>query len=420
MGWENRHKNCQLFIVDPMRILFLSDNFPPENNAPSYRTYEHCKEWVNKGSAVTVITCFPNFPNGKIFKGYKNKFYEKEVIDGINVIRIWTYISKNQGFLKRTLDYMSFSVMSFIFGLFQKCDIIIGTSPQFFTVISASFLGFVKRKPWVFEVRDLWPESIVSVGMLNKKDIIYRLLEIIELLLYKSAKKIIVVTNSFKKVIEKKGIKSYKIEVVTNGVIFEKFKPRKKNNKLLSDLNLNQKIIVSYIGTHGMAHALNFILRCAKKIDLINIHFLFVGDGAEKNNLLKLKDELKLTNVTFLPSVSKSKINDYISITDISLINLKKDKNFETVIPSKIFENASMKKPILLGLEGEAKKIIESYNAGIAFLPEDEKSFIHSLKCIIVKDNYSKFQLGCEKLAKDFDRKSLAIKMYKSLIACFN
>ena len=151
-----------------MRILFLTDNFPPETNAPATRTYEHCLKWVKMGYKVTVITCFPNFPKGKVFEGYTNKLYQKEDIDGIRVIRVWTYISENNGFVKRIIDYVSFAVTSFLFGLFVKTDLIIATSPQFFTAISGRMLSVFKRIPWVMEVRDLWPDSIAAVGSMNK------------------------------------------------------------------------------------------------------------------------------------------------------------------------------------------------------------------------------------------------------------
>ena len=143
-----------------MRILFLTDNFPPEMNAPATRTWEHCKEWINLGVSVTVITCTPNFPEGKVYNGYKNKFLQTEIIDGIKVVRVWSFISANNGFLKRIIDYTSYAMMSFIVGLWYKCDVIIATSPQFFTALSGFTLSIFKRKPWIFELRDLWPESI--------------------------------------------------------------------------------------------------------------------------------------------------------------------------------------------------------------------------------------------------------------------
>lgn len=401
-----------------MKILFLTDNFPPEVNAPATRTYEHCKEWVKDGADVTVITCVPNFPQGKVYAGYKNKLFQKEVIDGINVIRVWSYITANEGFVKRTLDFISFSVTSFWAGLFQKTDLIVATSPQFFTALSGRTLAFWKRTKWVMEVRDLWPESIKTVGVLKDNPII-RYFEWEEKRCYKSAQKIVVVTDSFKKKLIARGVSEDKIFVVKNGVNRDLFKPIPKDKELLEELGLEGKKIIGYIGTHGMAHKLDFILQCAKLLEqdgYKEYHFIFIGTGAEKNNLLKLRNTLNVSNVTMLDPVSKKEVKRYISILDVALINLRKSDLFETVIPSKIFENAGMKIPILMGVKGEACEIVESYKAGICFEPEDVDDFQKKLHTILNESKlYIACQKGCVELAKDFDRKILARKMLNIL-----
>jgi len=202
-----------------MHILFLTDNFPPEVNAPASRTYEHSREWVKSGEQVTIITCAPNFPKGKVFPGYKNKLWQTEVIDGIKVIRVWTYITANEGFFKRTLDYLSFMISAVIASFFvKKVDVVIGTSPQFFTVCAAYLVGFFKRKPWVFELRDIWPESIKTVGAIKGSKVI-NFLQKIEIFLYRKANAIICVTNSFKKYLADKGIVSIKIFVIIKGFV---------------------------------------------------------------------------------------------------------------------------------------------------------------------------------------------------------
>lgn len=390
-----------------MRILFITDNFPPEVNAPATRTYEHCKEWVKQGYEVTVITCAPNFPVGKVYDGYKNKLIQRETIDGIKVVRVWTYIAANEGFLKRIIDYLSFMVMSFFAGLTVKTDCIIATSPQFFTAISGRWLSFWKRKPWVMEVRDLWPESIMAVGA-SKRTFIIRFFEWLEKRMYRTASKIVPVTDSFAKTIEEKhGIDKSKICVIKNGANLELFKPVPKNQQLLEQLNLKDKTIVGYIGTHGMAHALDFILNCAKNIDDPSIHFLFLGSGAKRKELLELKESLNLTNVTMLETVPKKEVKEYISILDIGLVNLKKSDTFLSVIPSKIFELAAMNKPILLGVEGESAKIVRDYGVGLTFIPENEEDF--QLKLKEIRNQSFDFQ----NLLKDFDRVNLADKMMR-------
>jgi glycosyltransferase involved in cell wall biosynthesis len=394
-----------------MRVLFLTDNFPPEVNAPATRTYEHCKEWVKKGVEVTVITCVPNFPQGVVYDGYKNRLYQKENIEGIKVIRVWSYMVVNKGFLKRTLDYISYSLAAFIAGLFIKTDLIIATSPQFFTAIAGRKLGFWKRTPWIMEVRDLWPESIKNVDAI-KDNFIIRLLEREELKCYEKAKAIITVTDTFKEVIVEKGIPENKFEVVKNGANLELYQPKKKNEIIIDKLNLKGKFILGYIGTHGMAHKLDFIINTAQKINDTTIHFLFIGDGAEKESIVDLSNKMNLKNTTFLDPIKKQDVADYISIIDIALIPLKKSELFKSVIPSKIFESAAMQKPILLGVDGESRGIIEKYNAGLYFEPENESDLIGKISILSSNNElYKELQIGCLDLARDFDRKLLADSM---------
>ena len=334
------------------------------------------------------------------------------MMDGIHVIRVWSYITANEGFIKRTLDYISFSVTSFLAGLFQQADIIIATSPQFFTALSGRTLSFWKRKPWIMEVRDLWPESIKTVGAMKDNPII-RYFEWEEKKCYRLEDKIVVVTDSFKKRLEEKNVIPNKIEVIKNGVDLTRFSPTAKDEKLLEELNLKGKKIIGYIGTHGMAHKLDFILQCAANMEgKNNYHFLFIGAGAEKKNLLKLKEQLKIMNVTMLDPVSKQEVKRYISILDIALINLRKSELFTTVIPSKIFENAGMEIPILMGVNGEARQIVESYQAGLCFEPESEEDFSRKLHLLLSDPVlYEQCKAGCRKLAHDFDRKQLAKRM---------
>ncbi|MEM9847881.1 MAG: glycosyltransferase, partial [Bacteroidota bacterium] len=187
---------------------------------------------------------------------------------------------------------------------------------------------------------------------------------------------------------------------------------------LLVKLGLENKFVIGYIGTHGLAHKLDFILQCASVKGLSDsFHFLFIGDGAQKSNLLRLKDKLGLKNISMCDPVPKSEVYEYISILDVALVNLRKSDTFKTVIPSKIFENAAMQKPILLGVEGESKEIIASYQAGLCFEPENQTEFISAInKLKNDKDFYSECVEGCKKLANDFDRIALANKMSNVLI----
>jgi glycosyltransferase involved in cell wall biosynthesis len=338
-----------------MKILFITDNFPPEVNAPATRTFEHCKEWVKSGVDVTVITCAPNFPQGKVYKGYKNRLVYKERIEGIKVVRVWTYMSPNKGKIKRSLDYMSFSLSSFLAGLFIKTDLIVATSPQILAALSGRGLSFVKRKPWVMEVRDLWPASVALVGEISAGNLL-RFLFWLEIKLYNSAKRIVVVTDSFRENIIGKGIEAKKIAVIKNGVNFDLYKNQPLDSELKSMLGLDGKFVFGYVGTHGLSHSLDFILNCVAQVKEADSHFLFIGSGAKKQELKLQAEQLALQNITFLEPVEKAEVWRYISLIDVMLVPLRKDELFKTVIPSKIFETAAMCTPILLGVDGEARK----------------------------------------------------------------
>ncbi len=238
-----------------MHILFLSDNFPPEVNAPASRTYEHCREWVRNGEQVTVITCAPNFPKGKLFPGYRNRLWQPETMDGIRVIRVWTYITANEGFARRVLDYVSFMLAASLAALFvRKIDVVVGTSPQFFTACAAWFVSGARRRPFVFELRDLWPETIealVAVKVTRVLDAFERL----EIFLYQRADRIVSVTNAFKRNLIERGIDGEKIRVVTNGVDLTRFTPQPRMRHCAQP-GLEGRFIAGYIGTLGLTHAL--------------------------------------------------------------------------------------------------------------------------------------------------------------------
>lgn len=341
-------------------------------------------------------------------------------MDGIRVIRVWSFIAANKGVAKRLIDFISFSVTSFLAGLRVKTDLIVATSPQFFTALSGRALSWFRRIPWVMEVRDLWPESIKAVGAAKMGPFI-RYFEWEEFRCYKSARKIIVVTDSFRERLIQRGIFKEKIEVVKNGCNRSLFHPIAKDQELLHGLGLQGKTVIGYIGTLGMAHKLDFILRCAKRLETdTHYHFLIMGDGARKDSLLKQKEELGLQNVTILPPVAKHLVSRYVSLLDVALINLRRSDTFLSVIPSKIFENAGMEIPILMGVQGEAQQLVEKYGAGRCFVPEDEDSFLQELRTLTTDEAlYASCKAGCRALVADFDREVLAHKMMEYLLQAY-
>jgi glycosyltransferase involved in cell wall biosynthesis len=396
-----------------MHILFLTDNFPPEVNAPASRTFEHCVEWAKAGHQVTVVTGVPNFPKGKVFDGYRNRLWQQEIIAGIRVIRVWTYITANEGFAKRTLDYLSYMVTGFLASLFvRRVDVVVGTSPQFFTACAAYVSALFKRVPWVFELRDIWPESIRVVGAMKQSRAL-DLLEKVELFLYRKSSAIVSVTYAFRASLIKRGINGDKIHVVTNGVDISRFSARDKDAELLQKYNLQGKFVAGYIGTHGLAHALDTLLDAAKILkaapDADRFRIMLLGDGASKAALLQRAQAEGLNNVIFVDSVSKDQVVRYWSLLDAAIIHLKKDELFTTVIPSKLFECMGMAIPVLHGVQGESAGIVERENVGLLFEPENPQALIDGLRRLADDPELLiRFKANGPLGARHYDRKSLA------------
>ena len=402
-----------------MHILFLTDNFPPEVNAPASRTFEHCREWVKEGHRVTVITCAPNFPNGKVFEGYRNKLIAREEMEGIQVVRVWSYITANEGFLRRTLDYLSFMVFATPAGLrVQRPDIVVATSPQFFTACAGYLVSRLRNAPFVFELRDLWPESIRAVGAM-KQSTLLDWLEKLELFLYRKARMVVSVTEAFKRNLVERRIEPSKIHVVTNGADLSLFRPQCKDVDLVRSLGLTGKFVAGYIGTHGMAHALETLLEAARLLQeekRDDIHFLFLGDGASKANLQRCAVGMGLRNVTFVDTVPKAEVVKYWSLLDVSIIHLRKTDLFTTVIPSKLFECMAMGIPVVHGVAGESAAIVKGENVGVPFEPESALELKTSVLRIL--DNpelFAELRRNGPIAAAHYDRRVLAREMLQHL-----
>jgi colanic acid biosynthesis glycosyl transferase WcaI len=360
-----------------MHIVFLTDNFPPEGNAIASRVYERACYWITAGHEVTVITSVPNFPEGKVYAGYKNKFYQVEMMSGIRVVRVKTFIAKNKGFMLRTLDFLSYIIPALLAGLWQKKpDVIAATTPQFFVGVTAYLLTALRRVPFVLEVADIWPASIVGVGAMQKSTLI-KWLEKLELFLYSRANAIVVLTQAFKVNLTSRQVPAAKISVCINGVNTAQFSPVAKNQQLAQDLGIApDQFVIGYLGTHGMAHGLVNVLHCAELLkDNKQILFLFVGAGAERDELMEYAKAKQLPNVKFIATQPKNTMPQLWSICNVALVHLKNNPVFAEVIPSKIFEAMGMGLPILLAAPaGEASDIITDEEVGIWVQPEQPQA----------------------------------------------
>ena len=397
-----------------MRILFLSDNFPPEGNAPATRLYEHATRWVRAGHEVTVVTCAPNFPEGRLFPGYRNTWRKIEVIDGIRVVRVKTYITANEGFLKRTLDYMSFMLMAFVMGLFERRpDVVVATSPQFFCAIGGWALSVVKRRPFVFELRDLWPASITAVGAM-RRGLVIRALERIEMFLYRRADAIIAVTESFREELAARGVPREKTHVVINGVDLNRYQPLSRDPGLEQEFGLQGKFVAGYMGTHGMAHALPKVLEAAEHLlHRDDIVFFFAGAGAERSKVEQLVRDRKLHNVRLIPRQPKERMPALWSVCDLSIVPLRDTPVFATVIPSKIFESMGMGVPILMSLpKGEAVEIVCRTESGVCVPPENSLAMADAIARLADSpEEVGRLRAQARASAQEFSRDGLALRM---------
>ena len=366
-------------------LLFVTDNYPPENNAPSYRTHAHCKVWKNLGWKITVLTSVPNAPLGRVFSGFRNKLFQTQTIDGIEIYRIWTFIAANSGFFLRILDFISFFFMSVISSIFlKKHDVVVSTSPQFFAGCSGYLIAKIQRAKWVLEIRDLWPESISTVGRLNKKSPTYRLLFNLALFIYHKADKVIVVTDKTRQILISYGVDGQKILVARNGIDEEDIAFFNNISRSQPSQIKDRKIRVGYVGTIGEAHAMETFIEAAEILNKTDdFEFFLIGNGSRQKEMLGLSEKKGLSNVHFVTELNAQNRNKFLATLDLGVITLKADPLFESVIPSKIFDYAVAKLPILIGVKGEARDIVEGSGLGFYFEPEkssDLASLITSLK----------------------------------------
>ena len=404
-----------------MHILFLSHYFPPESNAPASRTYENCRRWVRRGHKVTVITCVPNVPDGVVYDGYKNRLRQREVVDGINVVRVWTYVAANRGRIRRTLNYISYMFSAIFFSLFvRKPDVIVATSPQFFCGWAGVIASRLRRVPFILEIRDIWPDSIVAVGALRNRRIV-RILEWLELKMYAAAKHIITVGKSYKQVLIEKGVPAEDISIITNGFDCDIFYPRESDEKVRQRYNLNGEFVCSYVGTIGMACGLEVVLHTAKLLknrQRNDIKFLLVGAGATKEQLRRQALEENLDNIVFVERQDREAIPRILSVADACLVHLRRSDHFKTVFPSKILEATAMAKPTILGVEGYAAQFLREADAGICIEPENADQLAEAVENLADDPELCRSlgQAGREYVTKHHDRDNLASEYLDKIV----
>jgi glycosyltransferase involved in cell wall biosynthesis len=355
--------------------------------APAARVSELARHWVANGHEVTVLTGFPNHPTGVLHPEYRSRFRRlvcREQVDGINVIRTWLLPLPNRKAHERIINYSSFCVSAAATGSFIGCpDVVIATSPQLLVGISGWWVSRIKRTRFVLEVRDLWPESLAAVGVGNSQSFLHRTLGGVARFLYRASDHIVVVTPAFKEhICSEWRIAGEKISVVPNGVETDLFAPISNSSSMRSDLGLDGRFVVSYIGTLGMAHDLGTVLDAAAtcRVLMPEVEFLLVGEGADKERIVAEVRRRQLGNVHLLPQQERKSIPALVAASDACLVTLKGSEVFKTVIPTKMLEFMACAKPIVLAVQGQASELLNAARAGICVPPQDPSSMAAAIR----------------------------------------
>lgn len=405
-----------------MHILFFSHYFPPEGNAPANRTYENCVRWARAGHHVTVVTCVPNVPNGVVYEGYQNRLWpQREEVDGIEVIRVWTWLAANSGTTPRIVNYISFLASSVLAVLFRRRpDVIVATSPQFFCGWAGVFTSWLKWRPLVLEIRDIWPESILTVGAM-RRGLVIRVLEILERWMYRAATAIVAVGTGYRdKILEKVSVQE-RIRVIPNGVDLNDFPLRATSSDFRARWGLGNRFVCTYVGTLGMAHGLDITIRTAERLKSAgrsDICFLLVGDGAERTQLEQQAQEQDVqAYLRFTGRLPRAEMPDVLASCNVSLVHLRGTELFGTVIPSKIFETMAMQCPIIMGVKGPAREIVMNAHAGVPLEPDNDEELFHLLVRLADEPAWvaSFAQHGREYVASHFNRNQLASEFLELL-----
>lgn len=369
-----------------MRIVWLCHYFAPEVGAPQARLIELSRVFRARGHDVAAVTCFANHPTGTLDPSDRSRWSRRDEMDGIAVHRCWSFVTPNRGMVRKTLGHLSFMLTGYL-GLRRAAregrpDVVVVSSPTFFSVLTAWWFGVVRGVPFVFEVRDLWPAVFVDLGVLRNRFVI-GLLERLELFLYRRAARVVTVTRAFADHIAARGIPREKLAVVTNGVDEVRFTPGPPDAELCAAQGLEGRFVVLYLGAHGISHALHRVLDAAAALtDLPDVVFVLVGEGATKEALRARAAELGLRNVIFHDAVGKDEVVRWYRTARIGLVPLRDVPLFETFIPSKMFELMAAGVPVLGSVAGEARTILEESRGAVLVDPEDATGMAQAVRSL--------------------------------------
>jgi glycosyltransferase involved in cell wall biosynthesis len=401
-----------------MKLTILSQYYPPEVGAPQARLSELAANFVRRGHEVTVLTATPNYPIGRIHEGYRG-FCRREERDGVHTIRTFIYPTQSARVVRRLTNYFSFVLSSSLFGslLLAPPDYLLVESPPLFLGLAGLWLAWLKRTRLIFNVSDLWPESVVQLGMLRRNSFAHKLATKLEAFCYRHAW---LVTGQSKSILAniKERFPNCRSFHLSNGVDTRCFGPGRSNGKARALVNRNGKCIALYAGLHGLAQGLDQILETAKTLgDEAPVEFLLIGDGPEKSRLRRGAKERQLTNLRFMDLCPAKDMPALLASVDVALVTLK--AYIPGAVPSKLYEAMATGLPVVLVAEGEASEIVEQHDAGITIRPGDNAGLTKAMRTLI-SDPALRRRLGQngQKAAKDyFDRTIIADKFIDYLEA---
>lgn len=405
-----------------MRILYVSHYFPPEMGAPAGRVAGLSRVWAAAGHDVHVLTGFPHHPTGRIHPDYRRAFrrgFQREELDGVHVHRTWIFPAANRGKIRRSLNYSSFMASAVISGALRlpKPDVIVATSPQLLCAAAGQLLARRFRVPLVMEVRDLWPESLIAVGASGQQSFLVGSLERLARGLYARAAHIVTVTQSQRDVIVRFGVPADRVSVVPNGV--DRAFLDAGASLASSARSANGPFVVTYIGTIGMAHHLETLLEAAALLrDDSRFQFRIVGEGARRRALESQARAQNLPNVVFCGERPRGEVPRWIAESSACAVLLRRNETFRTVVPSKLLEIMAVGRPIILGVEGEARALLDSAASGISIEPENAAQLAAAIRdlaadpvrCLQFGENGRRF------VQREFQREKLAAR-YAELLA---
>jgi colanic acid biosynthesis glycosyl transferase WcaI len=396
-----------------MRILIITQWFDPEQ---AFKGLIFAKHLRSAGNEVEVITGFPNYPGGTVYSGYKIRWFQRELMDGIRVNRVPLYPSHNSSVTQRVCNYLSFAISSFIYGIFAagRSDIIYAYHPPLTVSLSAAFISLVRRVPFVVDINDLWPDTLAATGMVSSKRVLF-FVEIICQWLYRRASHLVVGTPGLLKRLIARGVPAEKIDIIYNWCDEQTLHLNEGKNADYS--GMTGRFNVVFAGTMGKAQALNAVIHAAKRVQTLapSVQFVFVGGGIEVENLKALKDRLNADNVVFLPLMPVNEIGKVLNIADVLLVHLKDHPLFEITLPSKTQAYMSVGKPILMAVKGDAANLINASGGGCCAIPENEASIAETVVKMANLPSKTLVKMGSRNKSFYIENLSLAVGTEKFL-----